>query len=107
MNSITNVSATEPDRFHCPENFFIVDPCAPALQDGVLGIHLQRIDCLIEAAKDELENNEKIMTLVLLETALTLLGQVSELVSHDEVTRALARKTQGDGVAGEPVEIKA
>lgn len=89
-----NIPATELRKFYCPENFFVVDPDAPALQDGVLGIQIQRIGVLIEAAKDQIENQETMMATCLMEMAIELLDQMSELVSHDEFTRRQAQKPQ-------------
>jgi hypothetical protein len=102
MNTITAISpSTEPSGYHCPENFFVVDPDAPALKDGVLGIQLQRISCLVLAAIDEIEKDEKLIATVLLETIETLVDQVTDLVSHDERARAQARRSQAIAQAEE------
>lgn len=93
QNSNTSTITTEPNKFHAPESYFGVKSDAPALQDGVLGIHLQRIECLILSAKDKFEVDEKLAGYVLLETANNLLDQVDQLVAHDEFVRN--QKTEG------------
>ncbi|MBA57191.1 MAG: hypothetical protein CMK89_22310 [Pseudomonadales bacterium] len=92
QNSNTLTITTEPNEFYAPECFFGVIPDAPALQEGVLGIHLQRVECLILAAKDMFESNQKVTGYVLLETALNVLDQVNSLVIHDERVR---KQTEG------------
>jgi hypothetical protein len=93
-----DIPATESSKFYCPENFFVVDPDAPALKDGVLGIQLQRISCLVLAAIDEIEKDEKLIATVLLETIETLVDQVTDLVSHDEKARRSQTTAQAAGV---------
>lgn len=83
--------------FCCPENFFMVKHGAPALQDGVLDIHLRRIECLLETARREFDEDQKLFGAALLETAQTLVDQVIALVRHDEITRRQARKPQVEG----------
>lgn len=86
-------------EFSSPEDFFMVKPDAPALEDGILGTHLQRIGCLLESARREFEEDQKLIGSVLLETAQYLVDQVIDLVSHDEFTRAAARKSQASAQA--------
>lgn len=86
--------------FTSPEEFFIVKPDAPALEDGVLGIHLQRIACLLESARREFDEDQKLVGSVLLETAQFLVDQVADLVGHDEIVRTAARASQADQAKG-------
>ena len=95
QNSTTLTTTTEPNQFYAPEHFFGVKPDAPALEEGVLGIHLHRISCLILSAQDMYEADEKVIGSSLLETAENLLDQVGDLIAHDN----RARRKQAEGGA--------
>jgi hypothetical protein len=94
MSAKTETPTTEPSKFYCPENFFVVDPDAPALRDGVLGIQLQRIEFLLEAAHREYDEDQKLIGSTLLEVAQILVDQVAALVSHNETLKRQVKAAQ-------------